>query len=314
MMCSMSRKGNCDDHAVVERVFRSLKEEGFTEDPPDTRDEATLSVIDYLIMFYNSQRLHSTLGYQSPKTFEAQAAKSDQGVQYRPNHDRPVRSEYGRHIFPLPRQNPQREPSGRIHTIPFSPCPFSLDHYNVPPLWGDRETDRQHWKRMLALRTVELTHENFTNELRNNLAMLKLASEKAEENHLFHLDFHPKNILVSQETIGVIDFEWSASVGDPAYDIGAFLGQYIYWSIMNMSDQVSQNAIQLILETYQHHVGDLWNTRQSRVVGFAGATILSLLLDKNSTARQKYSLVYGSGLSFMEWPFSGQCQPRPPQS
>ncbi len=79
MMCSMSRKGNCDDNAVVERVFRSLKEEGFTEDPPDTRDEATLSVIDYLVMFYNSQRLHSTLSYQSPNTFEAQAAKSDQG-------------------------------------------------------------------------------------------------------------------------------------------------------------------------------------------------------------------------------------------
>jgi len=64
---------------VVERVFKSLKEEGFTEDPPDTRAEATLSVIDYLVMFYNSQRLHSTLGYQSPNRFEAQAAKADQG-------------------------------------------------------------------------------------------------------------------------------------------------------------------------------------------------------------------------------------------
>ncbi len=79
MGCSMSRKGNCYDNAVVERVFRSLKEEGFTEEPPDTRAEATLSVIDYLAMFYNSERLHSTLGYQSPNTFEAQAAKTDQG-------------------------------------------------------------------------------------------------------------------------------------------------------------------------------------------------------------------------------------------
>ena len=79
MMCSMSRKGNCYDNAVVERVFRSLKEEGFTDQPPDTRAEATLSVIDYLVMFYNSQRLHSTLGYQSPNTFEAQAAKTGRG-------------------------------------------------------------------------------------------------------------------------------------------------------------------------------------------------------------------------------------------
>jgi putative transposase len=79
MIGSMSRKGNCYDNAVVERVFRSLKEEGFTEQPPDTRAEATLSVIDYLAMFYNSQRLHSTLGYQSPNAFESQAARLNRG-------------------------------------------------------------------------------------------------------------------------------------------------------------------------------------------------------------------------------------------
>jgi transposase InsO family protein len=79
MVCSMSRKGNCYDNSVVERVFRSLKEEGFSDQPPDSRAHATLGVIDYLAMFYNSQRLHSTLGYQSPNTFEAQAAGRQQG-------------------------------------------------------------------------------------------------------------------------------------------------------------------------------------------------------------------------------------------
>jgi transposase InsO family protein len=79
MGCSMSRKGNCYDNAVVERVFRSLKEEGFSDQPPDSRAHATLSVIDYLAMFYNSQRLHSTLGYQSPNAFEAQAAEQNRG-------------------------------------------------------------------------------------------------------------------------------------------------------------------------------------------------------------------------------------------
>jgi len=79
MVCSMSRKGNCYDNAVVERVFRSLKEEGFPDRPPATRTHATLSVLDYLVMFYNSQRLHSTLGYQSPNAFEAQAAEHNQG-------------------------------------------------------------------------------------------------------------------------------------------------------------------------------------------------------------------------------------------
>ena len=59
---------------MVERVFRSLKEEAFSEQPPDSRAHATFSVIDYLAMFDNSQRLHSTLGYQSPTAFESQAA------------------------------------------------------------------------------------------------------------------------------------------------------------------------------------------------------------------------------------------------
>ena len=79
MICSMSRKGNGYDKAGVERVFRSLKEEAFLEQPPDSRAHATLSVIDYLAMFSNRQRLHSTLGSQSPKAFESQAAGLDRG-------------------------------------------------------------------------------------------------------------------------------------------------------------------------------------------------------------------------------------------
>lgn len=79
MICSMSRKGNCYENAVVERVFRSLKEAGFPDQPPATRTHATLEVIDYLAMFYNSQRLHSTLGYQSPNAFESQAVELIRG-------------------------------------------------------------------------------------------------------------------------------------------------------------------------------------------------------------------------------------------
>lgn len=67
---SMSRKGNCWDNAVVERVFRSLKTE-WIDDPYSTRDGASRSVIDYLIRYYNTERLHSTLGYMSPADFEA---------------------------------------------------------------------------------------------------------------------------------------------------------------------------------------------------------------------------------------------------
>jgi transposase InsO family protein len=76
----MSRKGNCYDNAVVERVFRSLKGEGLPEHPPETRAQATTLVIDYFEMFYNRQRLHSTLGYQSPNAFEAQTQVVNQGI------------------------------------------------------------------------------------------------------------------------------------------------------------------------------------------------------------------------------------------
>lgn len=79
MICRMRRKGNCYDHAVGERVLRRLQEEGFEAQAPDTRADATLSVLDSLVMGYHRQRLHSTLGEKSPNTFEARAAKTEQG-------------------------------------------------------------------------------------------------------------------------------------------------------------------------------------------------------------------------------------------
>lgn len=75
MIGSMSRRGNCWDNAVVERVFRSVKHEGLDEAVREQASETVkASVIDYIEMFYNSQRLHATLGYRSPNVFEAQAS------------------------------------------------------------------------------------------------------------------------------------------------------------------------------------------------------------------------------------------------
>jgi putative transposase len=71
--CSMSRKGNCWDNAVVERFFGTLKREWTDGRRFLTRQEAKAAVIEYIEMFYNSHRRHSTLGYLSPNAFEAQA-------------------------------------------------------------------------------------------------------------------------------------------------------------------------------------------------------------------------------------------------
>jgi len=69
---SMSRKANCWDNAVMERFWGSLKSERTDGKTYRTREEAKSDVIHYIEMFYNSRRLHSTLGYLSPMQFENQ--------------------------------------------------------------------------------------------------------------------------------------------------------------------------------------------------------------------------------------------------
>lgn len=71
IIVSMSRKGNCWDNAVMERFFGSLKSEWTDGKNYLTREEAKADVIEYIEMFYNAERLHSTLGYISPVQFEA---------------------------------------------------------------------------------------------------------------------------------------------------------------------------------------------------------------------------------------------------
>lgn len=70
---SMSRKGDCWDHAVVESFFSSLKRELFEEAIFETRAVARQAVFEFIEVFYNRQRRHSTLGYLTPWEFERQA-------------------------------------------------------------------------------------------------------------------------------------------------------------------------------------------------------------------------------------------------
>jgi len=67
---SMSRKGNCLDNAVAESFFSTLKAELVAGACFDKRSAAARAVTDYIEKFYNEDRLHSTLGYVSPKRFE----------------------------------------------------------------------------------------------------------------------------------------------------------------------------------------------------------------------------------------------------
>jgi transposase InsO family protein len=75
LICSMSRKGNCWDNAPVERFFSSLKREWTGDRWYRTRQEAIADVREYVAVYYNSKRLHSTLGYTTPMNYEKRLNK-----------------------------------------------------------------------------------------------------------------------------------------------------------------------------------------------------------------------------------------------
>jgi putative transposase len=66
---SMSRKGNCWDNAVAENFFGIIKKEYINLIKFDTRNQAKLGIFDYIEGWYNTQRIHSKLGYLTPKEF-----------------------------------------------------------------------------------------------------------------------------------------------------------------------------------------------------------------------------------------------------
>lgn len=68
---SMSNKGDCWDNAVMESFWSTLKTELVYQERYATREDAKASIFEYIEVFYNRKRLHSSLGYVSPETFEA---------------------------------------------------------------------------------------------------------------------------------------------------------------------------------------------------------------------------------------------------
>ena len=68
--CSMSRRGDCWDNAPMESFFASLKKELVHGADFATRAEARAAAVEYIEVFYNTQRRHSSLGYVSPAEYE----------------------------------------------------------------------------------------------------------------------------------------------------------------------------------------------------------------------------------------------------
>ena len=71
IVCSMSRRGNCHDNAVMESFFSTVKHE--LADQFASHGDAKMELFDYIEVFYNQRRRHSTIGRISPAAFERRA-------------------------------------------------------------------------------------------------------------------------------------------------------------------------------------------------------------------------------------------------
>lgn len=76
IVCSMSRRGDCWDNAVVESFFATLKRELVHQTSWATRQAATGALAEYIEGWYNRARRHSSLGYVSPLQYEEQLVRA----------------------------------------------------------------------------------------------------------------------------------------------------------------------------------------------------------------------------------------------
>ena len=83
----MSRRGNCYDNAVMESFFSTVKSE--LGERFESYGEAKMELFDYIEVFYNQRRRHSTLGQISPAAFERRA--SEEGMD---RHGKPPRTRF----------------------------------------------------------------------------------------------------------------------------------------------------------------------------------------------------------------------------
>jgi transposase InsO family protein len=76
LVASMSRKGDCWDNAVVESFFSTLTKELLAEGPFETRLAARRAIGEFIEVWYNQERRHSSLGFRSPVQYEVQVLRA----------------------------------------------------------------------------------------------------------------------------------------------------------------------------------------------------------------------------------------------
>ena len=77
IQASMSKKGDCYDNPMIESFWATLKKECAGNGIFSSRDEAKTTIFEYIEVYYNRKRRHSSLGYLSPSHYEKQSNKTE---------------------------------------------------------------------------------------------------------------------------------------------------------------------------------------------------------------------------------------------
>ncbi len=142
---------------------------------------------------------------------------------------------------------------------------------------GDCRNDRKNWVRFLAMRTKGITDDRVNPEIVEALENLyEQTLRQYSHDVLIWMDCCPKNVIVRKDRkIGVIDFELASWIGDPAYDLGFFIGHYFIHAIQNNVPATSLQAIAGSIRAYFSEVeGMAFRAGMvTRMLKFAAATI-----------------------------------------
>jgi len=143
---------------------------------------------------------------------------------------------------------------------------------------GSRQNDKSNWMRFLQMRTIDASDERVPLKIQQELTRL---CESTRQHHsddvLIWMDCCPKNVIVrSDGKIGVIDFELASWFGDPAYDLGFFVGHYL---IHAMQKNQRAKVLPLIMSSIQAYCGEVegmhfYTGILPRVLKFAAATMI----------------------------------------
>jgi thiamine kinase-like enzyme len=159
------------------------------------------------------------------------------------------------------------------------------------PFRDNNEQDQENWSSVLQQHLSSINLIQFNGDLEKHLGQLQAVSAISTSKQFAHLDFQPKNILIKNNEIAVVDFEMSSTFGDPAYDLGILLGHYLFHGV---NAQHESTAWQ-IFETIIHHYASSRKIAAdsgilNRARAFAGSTILSLLTKNSMRVTQSNQL------------------------